>query len=153
MWRILQQEEPDDYVLATGETHSVREFVELAFARIGRPIEWRGQGVEEKGHCAETGDVLIEIDPRYYRPTEVDLLLGDASKAQEVLGWQPETRFTDLVTEMVDADRRALRESLDLSQSTERTHDGDSLRFAGKESLGRRTQGNGRWRARAATAE
>lgn len=104
MWRILQQESPDDYVLATGETHSVREFVELAFKEIGRTITWKGTGVDEKGIDALTGEVLIEIDPTYFRPTEVDLLLGDPSKAERVLGWKHTTRFHDLVKEMVAAD-------------------------------------------------
>jgi GDPmannose 4,6-dehydratase len=104
MWRILQQPEPDDYVLATGESHSVREFVELAFAHIGRPIEWRGKGVDEKAVDAKTGDVLVEIDPRYFRPTEVPLLRGDATKARDKLGWSYKTNFEDLVREMVDSD-------------------------------------------------
>ncbi len=104
MWRILQQDSPDDYVLATGETHSVREFVELAFREVGREIEWRGEGVEEKGFDAGTGQQLIEIDPRYFRPTEVDYLLGDPSKAREKLGWRHRTSFTELVAEMVQAD-------------------------------------------------
>jgi GDPmannose 4,6-dehydratase len=104
MWRIVQQTEPDDYVLATGETHSVREFVEIAFAEVGRTIKWEGSGVEEKGRDAESGAVLVEIDPRYFRPTEVDLLLGDPAKAREKLGWTATTRFRDLVAEMVAAD-------------------------------------------------
>jgi len=109
MWRILQQERPDDYVLATGETHTVREFCERAFGEIGRPIEWDGRGVDETGRCARTGDILIAIDPAYFRPTEVDLLLGDASKARDKLGWEHTTSFDVLVHEMVEADRRALR--------------------------------------------
>ena len=104
MWRILQQPEPDDYVLATGEAHSVREFVERAFTEIGRSIEWRGAGTDEEGVDGANGDVLIKIDPRYYRPTEVEYLLGDASKAQRVLGWKHQTGFADLVREMVAAD-------------------------------------------------
>src|ERR1700756_3857070 len=87
MWRILQQDEPDDYVLATGETHSVREFVERAFRHVGRPIAWQGKDSEECGHCLRTGDVLVAIDPAYYRSTEVDLLLGDPEKARRKLGW------------------------------------------------------------------
>jgi GDPmannose 4,6-dehydratase len=110
MWLILQQSEPDDYVLATGETHSVREFVEKAFARIGRPLVWRGRGVEEKGVDQSTGSVLVEVDPRYFRPTEVDSLLGDASKARAKLGWRHRTSFEQLVTEMVDADMVKIRE-------------------------------------------
>ncbi len=104
MWRILQQDQPDDYVLATGETHSVREFVELAFAEIGRQITWQGSGVAEQGIDAATGDQLIGINPKYFRPTEVDLLLGDPSKAKEKLGWVHSTPFRDLVKEMVASD-------------------------------------------------
>jgi GDPmannose 4,6-dehydratase len=104
MWMILQQEEPGDFVFATGETHSVREFVDLAFAEIGREIEWRGQGVDEKGYDSKSGDVLIEIDPHYFRPTEVDLLIGDPTKAREKLGWKSRHTFQDLVKEMVAAD-------------------------------------------------
>jgi len=104
MWRILQQDEPDDYVLATGETHSVREFVELAFAETGRTIEWQGVGVSEIGVEKETGETRVKIDPRYFRPTEVDLLLGDPSKAKQRLGWQHTTTFPELVAEMVAAD-------------------------------------------------
>jgi len=104
MWRILQQPEPDDYVLATGETHSVREFVERACAEVGTRIEWRGEGVEEAGLAAGTDRVLVEVDPRYFRPTEVDTLLGDASKARRTLGWTHTTSFEALVSEMVRAD-------------------------------------------------
>ena len=109
MWLILQQPQPDDYVLATGEDHSVREFVEAAFAHVGRTIEWRGSGLDEKGIDASDGRVLIEIDPRYFRPTETDLLLGDPSKARQRLGWHHKVSFNDLVREMVDADLRAMR--------------------------------------------
>jgi GDPmannose 4,6-dehydratase len=104
MWRILQHDEPDDFVLATGETHSVREFVELAFAQTGRTIRWQGQGVDEIGVDADSGAALVRIDPRYFRPTEVDLLLGDASKAKARLGWTHTVGFTELVAEMVQAD-------------------------------------------------
>jgi GDPmannose 4,6-dehydratase len=104
MWLILQQDEPDDYVLATGESHSVREFVEKAFAHIGRAIVWQGSGVEEKGIDKSTGKVLVEVDPRYFRPTEVDALLGDASKAHAKLGWRHTTSFDTLVADMVQAD-------------------------------------------------
>jgi GDPmannose 4,6-dehydratase len=109
MWMILQQKQPDDYVLATGEKHSVREFAEKAFANIGRRIDWQGAGIEEKGIDARSGEVLIEIDPRYFRPTEVGLLLGDPSKARERLGWRHKTTFEELVTEMVEADLAAVR--------------------------------------------
>jgi GDPmannose 4,6-dehydratase len=104
MWRVLQQPKPDDYVLATGETHSVREFVELAFAEIGRTVRWQGKARDEKGVDAKTGEILIEVDPRYFRPTEVDLLLGDPTKAREKLGWTHKTAFRELVKEMVAAD-------------------------------------------------
>ena len=104
MWMIVQQPEPDDYVLATGESHSVREFVEKAFGHVGRRIEWRGNGVSEQGVEAATGRVLIEVDPRYFRPTEVDALLGDPSKARQKLGWRHKVSFDELVREMVDAD-------------------------------------------------
>jgi len=104
MWRILQQDRPDDYVLATGEAHSVREFVSHAFAAIGRTIEWEGTGLDEKGRDGRTGEVLVEIDPRYFRPTEVDELLGDPSKAHRLLGWRHRTAFADLVREMVESD-------------------------------------------------
>ncbi len=104
MWRILQQDEPDDYVLATGEAHSVREFVELAFQHVDMPIEWRGTELEETG-VDDTGAVRVRIDPRYFRPTEVDYLLGDPAKAERVLGWRPQTSFPELVREMVTADR------------------------------------------------
>ena len=108
MWLMLQQAEPDDYVLATGESHSVREFVELAFSHVGRKIEWRGEGVEEKGIDADTGQPLINIDRRYYRPTEIFHLRGDASKARKKLGWRPRRTFRELVREMVEADIEAL---------------------------------------------
>ncbi|MEM5947458.1 GDP-mannose 4,6-dehydratase [Spirochaetia bacterium 38H-sp] len=104
MWLMLQQDNPDDYVLATGETHTVREFCEKAFMRAGFELVWEGAGVEEKGIDKNTGKVLIEIDPRYFRPTEVDLLIGDASKAREKLGWEPGVGFSDLVDIMVDYD-------------------------------------------------
>jgi GDPmannose 4,6-dehydratase len=104
MWLMLQQPEPDDYVLATGETRRVREFVEAAFARVDRTIVWKGTGVEEKGVDAKTGQILVEVDPRYFRPTEVDLLIGDPSKALAKLGWAPKKTFDELVTDMVDSD-------------------------------------------------
>ncbi|HKU95443.1 MAG TPA: GDP-mannose 4,6-dehydratase [Vineibacter sp.] len=109
MWLILQQDQPDDYVLATGETHTVREFVELAFRHIGRPIVWRGDGNDETGCCGRSGEVLVAIDKAYQRPTEVDLLLGDPAKAKQKLGWHHRTSFEQLVVEMVEADRATLR--------------------------------------------
>ena len=104
MWMMLQQPKADDYVLATGELHTVREFVEKAFAVVGRRIEWSGQGVDETGVDARTGDLLVRIDPRYFRPTEVDLLLGNATKARTALGWSHKVSFDELVREMVEAD-------------------------------------------------
>jgi len=109
MWLIVQQEEPDDYVLATGEAHSVREFVEKAFAHVGRTILWKGKGVEEKGIDRGSGKVLVEVDPRYFRPTEVDCLIGDARKAHNKLGWRHRVTFDELVREMVNADLAAIR--------------------------------------------
>lgn len=108
MWLMLQQEEPDDYVLATGETHSVREFVERAFAEVGRTIEWTGTGESETGRDTKSGAVVVRIDPRYFRPTEVDYLLGDPRKAHQKLGWRHQTAFTDLVAEMVASDLKAV---------------------------------------------
>jgi GDPmannose 4,6-dehydratase len=104
MWRMLQHDTAGDYVVATGETYRVRDFCELAFARAGMPIEWRGSGISEKGIDTGSGRVLIEVDPRYLRPTEVDLLVGDASRARRELGWEPKTTFRELVELMVDAD-------------------------------------------------
>jgi GDPmannose 4,6-dehydratase len=104
MFRIMQHHEPSDFVLATGETHTVREFVELAFAHIGMKIEWRGHALEEVGLNAENGEVLVRLDTQYIRPAEVELLLGDPSKAKKKLGWSHTTSFTDLVKEMMDAD-------------------------------------------------
>ncbi|RJX67859.1 GDP-mannose 4,6-dehydratase [Tsuneonella suprasediminis] len=109
MWAILQQEEPDDYVLATGETTSVRQFVEWAFADAGIALRWEGQGIDEKGFCVASGQCRVEVDPRYFRPTEVDILIGDATKARRQLGWEPETSVRDLVREMVAADISALQ--------------------------------------------
>ncbi len=110
MWQIVQQPEPSDYVLATGESHTVREFVEMAFQHAGIAIEWRGEGVDEQGLDAETGDVLVEVDPRYFRPTEVPLLEGDAGRARERLGWSHTVSFRDLVREMVDSDLKTVHE-------------------------------------------
>jgi GDPmannose 4,6-dehydratase len=109
MWRILQQPAADDYVLATGECHSVREFVERAFASIDRRIEWRGRGVDEEGVDARSGAVLVKVDPRYFRPTEVELLLGDPSKARAKLSWHHKVSFEELVDEMVQADLQGIQ--------------------------------------------
>lgn len=108
MWLMLQQDEPEDYVLATGETHSVRSFVEKAFVRVGMPIDWRGEGVEEKGYDTISGRCVMEIDPAYFRPTEVDLLLGDPTKAHTKLGWKHETSLDQLVSEMVREDLKVM---------------------------------------------
>lgn len=104
MWLMLQPNQPDDYVIATGQTHSVREFVELAFGEVGIQVVWQGTGVNEKGINNETGEMLVEVDPRYFRPAEVDALIGDSSKAQEKLGWKPKTSFPELVSKMVQFD-------------------------------------------------
>jgi GDPmannose 4,6-dehydratase len=108
MWLILQQDRPDDYVLATGECYTVRQFVECAFAEIGITVEWRGEGPREKGYDAASGRILVEVDPHYFRPTEVQILVGDASKARKKLGWKHETSFQELVTEMVQEDLRLM---------------------------------------------
>jgi len=113
MWRILQQDQPDNYVLATGELHSVRDLVELAFEMVGRRISWRGKGVNEVGVDTTTGDELVAIDPRYFRPTEVDLLLGDATKARERLGWKHTTPFREMVAEMVREDLKLIARNQD----------------------------------------
>ncbi|MCK5284276.1 MAG: GDP-mannose 4,6-dehydratase [Alphaproteobacteria bacterium] len=107
MWLMLQQDEPDDYVLATGQAHTVREFVERAFAHIGIEILWKGVGVNEVGVNVKTGKILINIDSKLFRPKDVNYLLGDASKAKEKLGWQPEIYFDELISDMVNADRRS----------------------------------------------
>jgi GDPmannose 4,6-dehydratase len=106
MWRIMTHDGPDDFVIASGETHSVREFAEAAFRCAGMDIEWRGEGRCEKGVDSKTGKVLIEVDPRYFRPTEVDLLLGDPSKAERLLGWKRNVSFGELVRRMIDYDMR-----------------------------------------------
>lgn len=104
MWRIVQQQTPDDYVLATGEMHSVREFIELAFSKVGRNIQWQGKGLDEVGIDSASGDILVRIDSRYFRPTEVELLLGNPSKAHRVLGWKHTVTFPELVSDMLKSD-------------------------------------------------
>jgi GDPmannose 4,6-dehydratase len=111
MWLMMQHDQPDDYVLATGEMHSVRDFVDSAFAEVGIKIEWRGDGVDEIG-VNEHGDTIVSIDPRYFRPTEVELLLGDPSKAQAELGWRHKVSFQELVSEMVREDLKSVRNTL-----------------------------------------
>jgi GDPmannose 4,6-dehydratase len=108
MWLMLQQDQADDYVLATGTTTEVRQFVQWAFEDVGISLDWRGTGIEEQGICRETGECLVEVDPRYFRPTEVELLIGDASKAWAKLGWKHETEVRDLAREMVQADLAAM---------------------------------------------
>lgn len=109
MWRMLQQEQPDDYVLATGKTYTVREFVERAFQEVGIEINWQGEGEQERGIDSASGEILVEIDPRYYRPTEVDLLVGDPSKAKAKLGWESTTTLEQLIAEMVAEDINAIK--------------------------------------------
>jgi GDPmannose 4,6-dehydratase len=109
MWLILQQPAPDDYVLATGEAHTVREFVEKAFACVDRKLEWQGSGVKERGVDGRDGRILVQIDPRYFRPTEVDVLLGDPTKARTKLGWHHKVSFAMLVQEMVKTDFAAVK--------------------------------------------
>jgi len=114
MWMMLQHDTPEDFVIATGETHTVREFVEAAFSHVDVEIEWQGEGVDEKGIDKDTGKVLVEVDPKYFRPTEVDLLIGDPSKAKEELGWEPEVKFKELVQLMVQSDLEAIEEHGDI---------------------------------------
>jgi GDPmannose 4,6-dehydratase len=104
MWRMLQQDKPDDFVIATNETHSVREFAEIAFAELGININWKGKGIDEKGIDKQTGKTIVEVDKEYFRPTEVEILIGDYSKAKRLLGWQPKVTFKELVKMMVKAD-------------------------------------------------
>ena len=113
MWRIMQAGEPEDYVLATNETHTVKEFIEETFRVLGEQVTWEGSGIDEKGILESTGKTVVAIDPRYFRPTEVDLLIGDYSKARKNLGWEPKTRFTDLVRIMAKADFEKIRNRQD----------------------------------------
>ena len=108
MYKILQHDKPDDFVLATNETHTVREFVENAFKVVGIDIEWEGEGVNEVGKDANTGKVLVKVNPEFFRPCEVELLIGDYSKAKNELGWEPETKFEELVKMMVEEDLKRL---------------------------------------------
>lgn len=102
MWLMLQQDKPEDFVLATGEVHTVRELVEITATRLGYEIRWEGEGVEEKGYDSKTGKLIVEVDPQYFRPSEVDYLLGDPKRAQEILGWEPKTKFEELINIMVE---------------------------------------------------
>lgn len=117
MWRMMQQDTPDDFVIATGETHTVREFVDKAFAEVGETIEWTGKGVDEVGHRSSDGKLLVSVDPRYFRPTEVELLLGDPTKARETLGWEPTTKFAELVGIMVRADIELVKREMALREA------------------------------------
>ena len=114
MWLMLQQEKPDDYILATGKTFSVREFTKKVFTRAGIDLDFKGTGVDEKGYDVHTGKVLVEVDPRYFRPTEVDQLLGDPSKAEKELGWKPTISFEELVNMMVDHDLSEVKKDVHL---------------------------------------
>ncbi|CAG0921993.1 unnamed protein product, partial [Notodromas monacha] len=120
MWMMLQQDEPDDYVIATGETHTFKEFVELAFSQIGIEIEWFGKGPEEVGKCKKTGITRVKINPKYYRPTEVDELLGDASKAKVKLGWEPKTTFVELVHLMANSDMQIMLQNLSIKGTSKK---------------------------------
>jgi len=110
MWLMLQQKEPDDYVIATGEKHTVREFIEKAFARLHLEVAWKGTGTDEIGVNPTTGEVIVRVDPKYFRPTEVDVLIGDASKAKRKLGWEPKVKFDQLVEIMTDADWKLMKQ-------------------------------------------
>jgi len=112
MWRMLQQDQPEDFVLATGVTHTVRSFCDMAFKQAGITLRWEGEGADERGIDSATGESIIEIDPRYFRPTEVDLLIGDATKAKEKLGWTPTYTLEQMVAEMVDSDRAEMEREL-----------------------------------------
>jgi GDPmannose 4,6-dehydratase len=112
MWLMLQQDQPDDFVIATGEAHSVREFIEVAFCELGMKIEWEGEKEKEKGHDRDTGRIVVKIDPFYYRPTEVDFLLGDPAKAKKLLGWEPKVKFQELASLMVQADFDKIKKEL-----------------------------------------
>ena len=108
MWMMLQQDKPDDYVLATNETHTVREFVEAAFGELGISVRWEGSGVHEKGYDEETGKLLVDVNPEFYRPAEVEFLWGNATKAEKTLGWKRDVDFNKLVAMMMDADLREI---------------------------------------------
>jgi len=122
MWLMLQQDKADDYVLATGVTYTVRHFVDLAFSEVGIKLNWEGTAENEKGICAETGKVLVEVDPKYYRPAEVDLLIGDATKAKNELGWEPEHDLESLVKDMVQGDSKLFQKDILLKDAGYETH-------------------------------
>jgi GDPmannose 4,6-dehydratase len=123
MWLMLQQDKAEDYILATGVTHSVRHFAELAFSEIGIEIEWKGKGVDEKGYNKESGEIIIEVDKRYFRPAEVELLIGDPTKAQKQMGWKHRNTLKDLVKEMVEADIELFKKDQYLKEGGHKTYD------------------------------
>ena len=125
MWRMMQQEEPEDFVLATGVTTTIREFTERAFAEVGISLEWSGSGVDETGRDVKSGNILVSIDPAYFRPTEVDLLIGDASKAREKLGWQPTCDLQQMIEEMIKADLEEARKDQLLQSGGFQTNGGN----------------------------
>ena len=124
MWRMLQQDEPEDFVLATGVTTTIREFTERAFAEVGITLEWSGSGVDETGRDVKSGNIIVSIDPAYFRPTEVDLLIGDASKAREKLGWQPTCDLQQMIEEMIKADLEEARKDQLLQSGGFQTNSG-----------------------------
>ena len=124
MWRMLQQDEPEDFVLATGVTTTIREFSERAFAEVGITLEWSGSGVDETGRDVKSGNIIVSIDPAYFRPTEVDLLIGDASKAREKLGWQPTCDLQQMIEEMIKADLEEARKDQHLQSGGFQTNGG-----------------------------
>lgn len=111
MWLILQQETPEDFVVATGETHSVREFIEAAFRHVGKEIIWEGEGIKEVGKEKDTGIIRVKVNEKYFRPTEVDILLGDASKARNKFNWRPKVSFLELVKDMMEADLELMKKN------------------------------------------
>jgi len=125
MWRMLQQDEPEDFVLATGVTTTIREFTERAFAEVGITLEWSGSGVDETGRDVKSGNIIVSIDPAYFRPTEVDLLIGDASKAREKLGWQPTCDLQQMIEEMIKADLEEARKDQLLQSGGFQTNSGN----------------------------
>ena len=125
MWRMLQQDEPEDFVLATGVTTTIREFTERAFAEVGITLEWSGSGVDETGRDVKSGNIIVSIDPAYFRPTEVDLLIGDASKAREKLGWQPTCDLQQMIEEMIKADLEEARKDQLLQSGGFQTNGGN----------------------------
>ena len=125
MWRMLQQDEPEDFVLATGVTTTIREFTERAFAEVGITLEWSGSGVDETGRDVKSGNIVVSIDPAYFRPTEVDLLIGDASKAREKLGWQPTCDLQQMIEEMIKADLEEARKDQHLQSGGFQTNGGN----------------------------